>query len=218
MNYNREEIRTIIADYAAITAGTLLIAAAVVYYLVPLNLVTGSVSGLALVLSQVLPLNQESLVLILNLLCFLAGVKAFGKRFGIRSLYVSVMLPVLMKLLPLILNPSHVQCGLLPGIAIFLILLSSGQMILFASDTASGGIDTAAEIIARRCNIRTGTAISAAGILTCFSGLLAYDLKVVLIGIAVTGLNGIILNLLQNGIEMLARTLQERRNPVSAKQ
>ena len=53
MNYNREEIRTIIADYAAITAGTLLIAAAVVYYLVPLNLVTGSVSGLALVLSSV---------------------------------------------------------------------------------------------------------------------------------------------------------------------
>lgn len=218
MNYNREEIRAIITDYAAITAGTLLIAAAVVYYLVPLNLVTGSVSGLALVLSQVLPLNQETLVLILNLLCFLAGVKAFGKRFGIRSLYVSVMLPVLMKLLPLILNPSLVQCGLLPGIMIFLILLSSGQMILFASDTASGGIDTAAEIIANRFNIRTGTVISAAGILTCFSGLLVYDLKVVLIGIAVTGLNGIILNLLQSGVEMLARTLQESRNPVSAKQ
>ena len=59
----------------------------------------------------------------------------------------------------------------------------------------SGGIDTIAEIIARRTGIRTGTAIAAAGILTCLSAALVYDFQAVLIGIVVTALNGILLNL-----------------------
>lgn len=194
MNHINRDYMTVLKEYAAITAGTLLVAAAVVYYLIPCRLVTGSVSGLALVLDEIVPLGEDTLVLILNVLCLLAGMKAFGRRFGIRSVYVSLLLPLCMKILPAIVQP--VKMYSLPlAVVCFLLVLTAGQTILFESGTASGGIDTIAEILARRTGIRTGTAIAAAGILTCLTAALVYDFKAVLIGIVVTALNGILLNL-----------------------
>lgn len=54
---NTETLR----EYGLITAGSVLIAAAVGFFMVPGDLVLGSVAGLAMVLSQVLPLRVATL-------------------------------------------------------------------------------------------------------------------------------------------------------------
>ena len=66
---NTETLR----EYGLITAGSVLIAAAVGFFMVPGDLVLGSVAGLAMVLSQVLPLRVATLNMILNILFLLLG-------------------------------------------------------------------------------------------------------------------------------------------------
>lgn len=180
-----------IKDYFWITLGTALVAAAVKYYLGPCRIVTGSVSGLAIVLEQVVPLSNTQIILILNVVCLLAGIRSFGRRFGVRSVYVSFLLPFLMRVLP---EVSLVTGTYLLNISLFLGLLTCGQCILFGLDTASGGLDTVAEVIAVKTGISTGTAIGLAGLAACLSAAPVYGIAVSLTGIAVTVANGQILN------------------------
>ena len=57
MNHSYEKMQTL-KEYILLSLGTLLIAVAVKEYLIPCQIVTGSVSGLALLISEVLPLGN----------------------------------------------------------------------------------------------------------------------------------------------------------------
>ena len=82
---NTETLR----EYGLITAGSVLIAAAVGFFMVPGDLVLGSVAGLAMVLSQVLPLRVATLNMILNILFLLLGFIFMGRSFGAKTVYAS---------------------------------------------------------------------------------------------------------------------------------
>ena len=196
------------AEYLLITAGTMLIAFAVVSWLVPCRIVTGSVSGLSLVLEKLLPFSGPQIVLILNIACLLVGIRYFGKRFGIRSVYVSVLLPAGMKVIPGLMHGiSLVSESSLVNIGLFLLFLTAGQSILFSLDTASGGLDTIAEVIATKTGISTGHAIALMGLAACFSAVTVYGIQTALTGIAVTAVNGQMLNAVMKAGHMLRRAV-----------
>ena len=62
-----------IREYAIITAGTFVIAAAVFFFLAPSRLAVGSASGLAVVLSHFIPLSLSVITFGLNALFLLLG-------------------------------------------------------------------------------------------------------------------------------------------------
>jgi uncharacterized membrane-anchored protein YitT (DUF2179 family) len=193
MNYIKT---TAIKEYAMITLGSLLVAIAVVFYLVPCHLVTGSVSGLSLVLSNVLPVNNSLIVLLLNLLTYMIGALCLGKKFGIRSLYVSLLLPALIALLsPVSEIISLTSNSLIINIVAFLVILTSGQCILFLSDSASGGLDTIAEVISRRYGTSTGLIMTVLGLIVSLLTIGVYDFGTAVIGALVSAINGIMINL-----------------------
>ncbi len=191
--------RTVI-DYCVITLGTFLISVAVMVYMEPCRIITGSVSGLALVIREVLPLSVPMITLILNMVCLLAGFRFLGQKFGVRSVYVSVLLPLFMKLVPVLLHNSIPACGMLKGTAAFLIILTEGQCLLFASNTASGGLDTIAEIIAAKTRLSRGSAIGLLGILCAAATVLVYGVQTAVFGAVVTVINGKMVNLVMEDI------------------
>ncbi|MBQ1911365.1 MAG: YitT family protein, partial [Erysipelotrichaceae bacterium] len=72
MNYSGRK-STVIRDYILLGIGTLLIALAVKEYLIPCQIVTGSVSGLALLFNEVFGIDTSLLTLLMNLSCLLIG-------------------------------------------------------------------------------------------------------------------------------------------------
>ena len=186
-----------IKAYAAIAAGTFFVALAVVGYMEPCHIITGSVSGLALVISKVLPFSVSLITLVLNMVCLLAGTLFLGSRFGIRSIVVSVLLPLMIALMPGILGSVRLYTGnMIIDIALFLVILTLGQCILFASDTSSGGLDTIAEILARKTKMSRGSAIALCGLCTAGFTMAVYGWLVALTGVIVTFVNGKMVNLL----------------------
>ena len=193
-----------------ITLGTLMVAVAVVFYLVPCHLVTGSVSGLSLVLSNILPISNSLIVLIMNLVTYMVGALCLGKKFGIRSLYVSLLLPALIAILSPISEAVDLTTGsLIINIVAFLIILTAGQCILFLSDSASGGLDTIAEVMSRRYGISTGLVMTILGLIVSLLTIGVYDLSTALIGALVSSLNGILINIFisayNNALDLIHR-------------
>jgi len=81
---NKRETKTkTFTDYLALSLGTLLVSFAVKQYLIPCRIVTGSISGLSLIVQRLIPLNSSLIVLVLNLVCLAIGALLLGKRFGV---------------------------------------------------------------------------------------------------------------------------------------
>ena len=193
MNYSDRK-STVIRDYTLLGIGTLLIALAVKEYLIPCQIVTGSVSGLALLFNEVFGIDTSLLTLLMNLSCLLIGTCFLGKKFGLRCVYISLLLPLAMALIPeyepLLTSSPFINCLL------FLVLLTNGQCIMLALDTTSGGLDTIAEVLARKLHASSGMMIGLLGALVSVLTISVYGLGPAIKGVLVTLANGAMIQLL----------------------
>ena len=208
MNYSGRK-STVIRDYILLGIGTLLIALAVKEYLIPCQIVTGSVSGLALLFNEVFGIDTSLLTLLMNLSCLLIGTCFLGKKFGVRCVYISLLLPLAMALIPeyepLLTSSPFINCLL------FLILLTNGQCIMLALDTTSGGLDTIAEVLARKLHASSGMMIGLLGALVSILTISVYGLGSAIKGVLVTLANGAMIQLLFLIKDKSKMTLQRLR-------
>ncbi len=208
MNYSGRK-STVIRDYILLGIGTLLIALAVKEYLIPCQIVTGSVSGLALLFNEVFGIDTSLLTLLMNLSCLLIGTCFLGKKFGLRCVYISLLLPLAMALIPeyepLLTSSPFINCLL------FLILLTNGQCIMLALDTTSGGLDTIAEVLARKLHASSGMMIGVLGALVSVLTISVYGLGPAIKGVLVTLANGAMIQLLFLIKDKSKTTLQRLR-------
>ena len=72
-------------DYLMITVGMIVVVIAVYFFMIPLHIVLGSMSGLALVLTQFVPVSVSMMTLILNGVCLIAGFLLIGREFGVKD-------------------------------------------------------------------------------------------------------------------------------------
>ena len=208
MNYSGRK-STVIRDYILLGIGTLLIALAVKEYLIPCQIVTGSVSGLALLFNEVFGIDTSLLTLLMNLSCLLIGTCFLGKKFGLRCVYISLLLPLAMALIPeyepLLTSSPFINCLL------FLLLLTNGQCIMLALDTTSGGLDTIAEVLARKLHASSGMMIGLLGALVSILTISVYGLGPAIKGVLVTLANGAMIQLLFLIKDKSKTTLQRLR-------
>ena len=88
-----KKYRDIALDFAKITVATFIISVAVYFFLVPSHVSVGSVSGLAVVLSNIIPLPVSALTMIMNVVLLIVGFVLIGKEFGGKTVYTSILLP-----------------------------------------------------------------------------------------------------------------------------
>ena len=87
-------------DYGAITIGTILIGLATKNIFDPASMVTGGVSGIAIIGKELWNLPLWVTNTVLNIPLFLAGFKIMGWKFIKRTLYATVLLSVAFYILP----------------------------------------------------------------------------------------------------------------------
>ena len=69
-------------EYGMITVATAIVAASVFFFLVPSTVSVGSISGLAIVISNFIPLPISAITLVLNVVLLIIGFIFIGKEFG----------------------------------------------------------------------------------------------------------------------------------------
>ena len=134
-------------DLAVITVGTVIVAAAVFFFLMPSQLSVGSVAGLAIIISNFIPVPVSVITMVLNILFLVLGFLLIGKEFGAKTVYTSVLLPIVIGILEKCFpGYESVMADPFLDMVCYCLLVSLGLAVLFLRNASSGGLDIAAKI------------------------------------------------------------------------
>ena len=182
-------------EFGIITFATVIISAAVYFFMQPSDFILGSVSGLAIVLENLVPLKMSVISMILNVGLLILGFLLIGKEFGAKTVYTSILLPVLQGMWEILVpDPGSMTGDIFIDMLCYLFVLSMGQAILFGCNASSGGLDIVGKIINKFFRMEIGKAISMAGMCVALTSALVYDKKSVVISVLGTYLSGIVLD------------------------
>lgn len=185
--------------------GTFLTAASVYYFLVPSKLVLGSFSGFCIMMTELLSrygieFKVSTMVLYGNIILVAIALSLLGKEFGIKTIFASVLqgpfMDVMDRTVPYTVfytDPGQTSIMNDPWLDLvcFVLILSVAQAVMFRINSSTGGLDIVAMIINKYFAVDIGTAVSVAGAFVCFTALAIHPLRMVLIGLIGTWLNGV---------------------------
>lgn len=193
-------------DFLAITIGTLFVAVAVFFFMLPSNLAVGSVSALALVISNFIPLQVSVITMIFNVVLLILGYLLIGKDFAIKTVYATILLPVMLWVFETLLPDfqSLTQDPFLDMIG-YVIIVSLGLSILFSYNSSTGGIEVIAKLMNKYLRMELGQAISISGMLVALSSAVCYDSKTVFLSMLGTYLGGLVLDYYIFGLNIKRR-------------
>lgn len=187
--------RELAKEIVILTVAIAIIAAAVFFFLIPSHAAVSSISGLAIVLSNFVTLTVSEITFILNMVLLLIGFILFGKEFGVKTVYTSIMLPAFMKLFEIIWPDNQSMTGdATLDVVAYVFVVSIGLSILFNRNASSGGLDIVAKIMNKYLRIELGRAMSLAGMCVALSSAFVYDKKTVVLSVLGTYINGLILD------------------------
>ena len=195
-----------IKDFLIITGGTGIVAIAVYFFMLPSHVSVGSAAALAMVLSNFIPLPISVINFIMNVFLLVLGFALIGPEFGIKTVYSTLLLPVMLGILEILLPDfqSLTQDPLLDVIC-YILVVGIGLAILFSRNAASGGLDIIAKIMNRFLRMDLGKAMSLSGMLVALSSALVYDKKIVVLSVLGTYFGGIMVDNFIFGINIKRR-------------
>ncbi|NJI80920.1 YitT family protein [Clostridioides difficile] len=137
--------KEMVKDYLLITISALLMALAVNLFFAEHTLAPGGITGLSVVLSTFLSMPVENISLGISMPLLVMGVLFLGKGFGIKTLYITLMGPLFLKVIP----QTHITDNLLVAGIIGGLLVGTAIGIAIIRGCSTGGTDLVAMLINR---------------------------------------------------------------------
>lgn len=182
-------------EFAMITIATTIVAAAVFFFLIPSHVSVGSISGLAIVIGNFIPLPISAITMILNVALLIVGFLFVGREFGGKTVYTSILLPVVIGIFEKIFpNNTSITADPFLDMICYVFVVSIGLAMLFNRNASSGGLDIVAKLMNKFLHMDLGNAMSVSGMVAALSSALVYDKKIVVLSVLGTYLNGIVLD------------------------
>ena len=186
----------ILKEYLIITFGTLLVAIGVYFFKFPNNFAIGGVSGISVVLGAVFPgISAGTFVLILNAILLLFGFLLFGRSFGIKTVYSSILFSlsifILEKVIPMS-KPFTNQPFL--ELIFSVIFPAVGNALLFNTGASTGGTDMIALVLKKYTHLNIGKAMFAIDSIITVSSFFVFDMEIGMFSVAGLLLRMLIVN------------------------
>jgi uncharacterized membrane-anchored protein YitT (DUF2179 family) len=199
-------MQKIVKEYAIVTIGTLMIAIATYFFMIPSNVVIGSISGLSMVISNFIPIPMSVILLAFNAILLTIGFIFLGKEFGAKTVYSALSLPIMLSVFETVFpNNASLTNDIIIDTVCYLLLVSIAQAILFHINASSGGTDIIAKLMNRYLHVDIGNAIAFSGICIALTSVFVYDTKTVVLGLLATYANGIVVDNYINGFNRRKR-------------
>ena len=196
----------LIRECFIVTFATLIVSAAVFFFLLPSQVSVGSISGLAMILGNVIPLHMSVITFILNGILLIAGFLLIGKDFGAKTVYTSLLLPLFLRVFEIYFPDfSSINGDPFLDMVCYIFTVSIGLAILFRENASSGGLDIIAKLLNKYLHMDMGKAMALPGMCVALSSILFYDKKLVVLSLLGTYLNGIVLDHFIFGLNLKKR-------------
>lgn len=193
------------------TSGMMVCAAAVYYFLVPSKLIIGTISGLSIVLTNILAtmgvnITVGTLVLVINIVLLVLAFLLIDREFGFKTVYTALILGPMIDLWDKIYSWQNIaNDNLVTGSAsvmgdpwldlcCFVLLLSASQALMFSINASTGGLDILAKIVNKYLHFDIGASVSVAGAVICCTAFAINPFRMVIIGLIGTWINGLVVD------------------------
>lgn len=163
LKVSKHDILNYIKNLILVIFGTAVLAFGTAVFIVPFDLVTGGVSGLAIVLEKIVPfaLSIDFYITALTWILFFLGLIFLGRGFAIKTLLSTVFYPVLFTLfynlvenqsfggLLVLQNSEYNEIAVLLAAVFGGALVGAGCAITFVAGGSTGGVDVLAFLICK---------------------------------------------------------------------
>ena len=169
--------------------GNALYALAVELIVIPSNLVTAGVTGIAVLISHYIPVEVSVIVFILNVALFILGAAVLGKHFFVTTLASTLLYPLFLFIFEHTLRNKNFLAGILDDNVLCVIVaglimgVSLGMVIRIGAST--GGMDIPPLVAHKLLGTPVGAGMLVVDAITIFVQLIDYSLKSVLYGVIV---------------------------------
>lgn len=154
----KQKIGTLIRSHAIITFGLTLYALAWTAFLLPFEITSGGVSGVAALIYYATKFPIGVSFLVLNIALIIIAIRTLGVSFGMKTIYGVVVLAVFLQLFQSLIHHPIVKDQFMSAI-IGGILAGTGIGIVFTQGGSTGGTDIIAMVINKNRNISPGRLI-----------------------------------------------------------
>ncbi len=157
---NKEKIK----QFVEITIGVVSLTIAFHFFFLPMNLVLGGVTGLSIILQNVI--DPALCILIGNLICLIIGVYFLGKDFFVKTIYGTLLLPILTFIFEHSFDTNLILRGvenevskLLIAVSVGGVLAAVGLGLCFKNNATTGGMDVLQKILVKKIKIPYSIAV-----------------------------------------------------------
>lgn len=179
-----KKFRKIIIDFLIMSIGNFLLAFSVQCFILPLDVLSGGVAGIAVALYPLTGWSPQFVINMLVIGLFILGFAFLGKEFAIKTAYSSFCYPALLSLMATQPNifPQMTQNvflasiygGLIGGVGVGMVLRCGAS---------TGGMDVPPLLLHKYTNLEVAKGIMFVDALTILLGIIAFNVDSVLIGL-----------------------------------
>ena len=168
-----------VKEWLMITVGILVMSAGIYFFKFPNHFSTGGVTGISIVLGHYIPsMTPATFVTVINVSLLILGFLVFGRSFGIRTVYASLLMSGVLQLLEIVC-PMDAPMTSQPLLELMFAvgLPAVGSAILFNLDASSGGTDIVAMILRKYTSLNIGIALLCTDTIITLSACVAFGME-----------------------------------------
>ncbi len=157
----KEDIKREAFSLVLIFLGNLILAAGVMIFVDPMNLMTGGATGLALLAGHLFGIPLSSAVAVLNVIMFIVGFILLGKRFAATTLLSTFLYPGALAILEQIpalstLNNDPLLASVFGGL-----MIGGGVGLVIRQGASTGGMDIPPIVLQKKTGIPVAISMNA---------------------------------------------------------
>ena len=211
MKFEKKEAWNQVRNVLLVIVGTLILAFGTAVFILPFDLVAGGMSGLAIVIDALIPIEWitvDMIIAVLTWSLFLIGFLLFGKGFAAKTLISAIVYPIGITLFLRLTDPSvlgglfclqasiYTELPLVISATVGGALIGVGCAVTFLSGGSTGGIDIIAFVLCKFFKrLKSSTAIFFIDVVIILLGVfLTQDLILSLLGIISAMISAIVID------------------------
>lgn len=183
-------------DLVYINIGIILMAFAYSFFLEPMDIVTGGVSGLGIIFKHLWQSDPANVILVLNLALLIVGLFFLGKDFFVKTIYGSIAFPLYIKLFSLLAEVTNFKITDLFLITTFASLISGiGLGLVIRHGGTTGGTEIPQKILFKYFHMPYSVSLYILDGLVVIFGFIAYrNLEIILYALIYIAIAGAIMD------------------------
>ena len=172
--------KQLLIDSLAIIVGNFLLAVGVSFFIIPNDILTGGVAGIAIALSPLINLEVETIISGLVIVCFVLGLVFLGRKFALKTVGSSILYPIFLN----ILGSYEYSLGIDPILASLYggLISGVGIGIVFRAGSSTGGMDIPPLILGKYTKIKTHSWMIILDGMTVILGITTFGISAALVG------------------------------------